>query len=156
MVVEYDIIKKEIPCLEKINEFNYDNNILDLDDVYMFFSSKLNLGYKQFEKCYIVAIDIDDKILGYNMISSGTANECICYNKNALMFLLLIGACKFIMVHNHPNQQSTPSEADIATANYLKEIGEFFGIEFVDSIIVTGKGWCGVLTNKGVDDYEIN
>lgn len=42
----------------------------------------------------------------------------------------------FILAHNHPSGETTPSKEDINITNRLKQAGEILGIELLDHIII--------------------
>lgn len=44
-------------------------------------------------------------------------------------------AC-FILIHNHPSGDPTPSEADLELTDRVREAGELVGIGLVDHIIL--------------------
>lgn len=50
--------------------------------------------------------------------------------------LLLSGARGFVLVHNHPSGDSTPSAIDISNTKKVKEGAELLTIELFDHIIV--------------------
>jgi len=52
------------------------------------------------------------------------------------MKLLLCGASKFFLVHNHPSQDPSPSQNDHAVTKRIKECGLLLGVNLVDHIIV--------------------
>lgn len=50
--------------------------------------------------------------------------------------VLIFNATAFVLVHNHPSGDSTPSVVDIATAKTISELGDLIGIPFKDMIIL--------------------
>ena len=45
-------------------------------------------------------------------------------------------APKFIIVHNHPSGDPTPSDKDLKFTNQLYDASEIMGIELVDHIVL--------------------
>lgn len=50
--------------------------------------------------------------------------------------VLMLNAGCFIIVHNHPSGDSTPSSFDIEMFKTISVIGDFIGIPLKDSIIL--------------------
>ena len=49
-----------------------------------------------------------------------------------------------IVAHNHPSGDLTPSEADLAVTKRLKESAKILGINFLDHIIFSKRGFYSV------------
>ena len=47
----------------------------------------------------------------------------------------LLGASSFVLVHNHPSGDSTPSDTDISSTNKIKSASLIMGIKLLDHII---------------------
>ncbi len=47
-----------------------------------------------------------------------------------------MNAPKFILVHNHPSGDSTPSRQDIEMTNRLYDISKMLGIELIDHLVI--------------------
>lgn len=54
----------------------------------------------------------------------------------------------FIVVHNHPSGQVTPSPNDIALTRRLQACGELLGIALLDHIIVGGHTYLSMREEK--------
>jgi DNA repair protein RadC len=50
-------------------------------------------------------------------------------------------AAAVIFVHNHPSGELQPSEADLNIHRQLTEAGKILGIQVLDHMIVTRKGY---------------
>jgi len=53
-------------------------------------------------------------------------------------------AASIIIAHNHPSGNIHPSDDDLAVTERLQEAGQIMGIEVIDHVIVTGKGYCSL------------
>jgi DNA repair protein RadC len=60
------------------------------------------------------------------------------------MSLLLMGANKFVLVHNHPNNIMEPSKADINLGSKVKLGTELLELTFVDQIIIGEEDFCSM------------
>ncbi len=46
-----------------------------------------------------------------------------------------------ILAHNHPSGDLTPSKEDIEVTRRLAEVGKVVGIDVLDSLIISNKGY---------------
>ena len=97
------------------------------------------LSEKAEEHAYIMALNSKCKVLGFFNVSKGTVNSSLIGIREIYVRALLIGASFIILIHNHPSQDSTPSEKDVEITIRLKEAGELLNIPLADHIIVGEK-----------------
>ena len=88
------------------------------------------------EYVWLLALDTKCKLIGLFDISHGTVNASLVTPREIFVKLCLCGATNFVIVHNHPTGDSTPSEQDIKITQQLKEVGEIMNIELLDHIII--------------------
>jgi DNA repair protein RadC len=50
-------------------------------------------------------------------------------------------AASIILVHNHPSGELEPSQDDLALTKRLVEAGKIMGIEVLDHVIISNKGF---------------
>ncbi len=53
-------------------------------------------------------------------------------------------AAAVILVHNHPSDETAPSDADIAVTKQLVLAGQMLGIPLIDHVIVTRQSFISV------------
>lgn len=84
-------------------------------------------------------------VIGYNNQLQEIYNECLfiggiskCDVDNKILFkrLLMAGASRFIIVHNHPGGKCKPSEYDKRLTDKIKEGSEILDLELLDHIII--------------------
>ena len=90
------------------------------------------------EKSFVISMDKNNKILAVENISIGSLSAAIVHPRDTLKGALLLGADKFVFVHNHPSHVLTPSEDDKVITQKLQETGRILGIQMQWSIIVEG------------------
>jgi len=54
----------------------------------------------------------------------------------------MVGASKFILVHNHPGGNCKPSENDKRLTDKIKKGSEILDLELLDHIIIGGYSYC--------------
>lgn len=71
------------------------------------------------------------------VVFKGTVNKSIVHPREVFADALTDRAAGIVIVHNHPADDPTPSEADIEITKQLFEAGKLLGIKVIDHIIVT-------------------
>lgn len=95
-----------------------------------------NLEYCAEEHLITIAMDTKWHVLGVFQTSHGEIAATEASARCILQRALLCGAATFIVVHNHPSGDCTPSQEDIKAAERLKEAGALMQIPMSDFIIV--------------------
>ena len=88
------------------------------------------------EEMWVLLMNRANRLISIDLISKGGVDATcsdirILFNK-ALSKL----ACSFILVHNHPSGNLSPSESDIQITNKIKKAGELMDIKLLDHLIV--------------------
>lgn len=96
------------------------------------------LNKKAEEHIYLIGVNSKNKVVGVFLISKGTMNQCIVSPREIFIRLLLVGAVHFMVCHNHPSKDCTPSREDIVFTSRLKEAGLLLNVPLVDHIIIGG------------------
>lgn len=149
-VTSYSVeLKGKLSVLVKENAVNYDD--VQLNNAYSIaemMNSVYRLKQKAEEYVYILALDTKCNLVGVFLLTKGTADRSLVGPREIFVRLFLCGANCFVMVHNHPSGDSTPSIEDINMTKKLKECSMLIGINFLDHIIV-GDTYCS-LSEKGI------
>lgn len=92
------------------------------------------------KECVVVlALDHRKKLKGYNLVSIGTCNESYCGPSEVFRPVILSAAKSFVLMHNHPSGDPSPSSADHDVTRRMKQGANIFAIEFTDHVVVGGK-----------------
>ena len=92
------------------------------------------------EVLLIVNLNIAGQPINFNMVSMGTLNTSVVDVGNVLKSCILSNAASFIMLHNHPSGDVTPSREDLSATKRMILAGSLMGIECLDHIIIAGNG----------------
>ena len=92
------------------------------------------------EECIILLFDSEYFPISYYPLSKGDRGSCIADHRFILQILFLSGADGFVLAHNHPNEVSQPSEADVASVVSLKHKADMFEFTYIDDLVITKKG----------------
>jgi len=69
-------------------------------------------------------------------ISQGTVNETSCHPRDVLRPVINSQAYGFVLIHNHPSGDPTPSPADNQMTRLIIEAAHLMQVRFVDHIII--------------------
>jgi len=69
-------------------------------------------------------------------ISHGSVNESMAHPRDVLRPVLLHAAYGFVMVHNHPSGDPSPSDADLRITRRVREASTLLGLQFLDHVII--------------------
>ncbi len=100
------------------------------------------------EQCFVLHVDKNNKCIFQELIGLGAGNSVQVSFSDVLRSVLWLGAKKIIIVHNHPNIKSRPSESDIHwTLSLAKGASQFHDISLMDHVIVGDDGYFSFLEN---------
>lgn len=89
------------------------------------------------ERFYVVYLNRNSNILGYNLISMGGSSATVVDIKMVLQPAILLHASSIILAHNHPSGNLNPSDSDKLLTRKIIEAGRFLDIPVYDHIIIT-------------------
>ncbi len=91
---------------------------------------------KKQEHFYAIFLDARKKIITQHLLFLGTNNAALIHPRDILAKAISANASSFIMVHNHPSGDATPSREDIEVTQRLSQNAELMDIPLLDHIIV--------------------
>jgi len=131
-------------------EISYKNNVKASEryrvrsskDMYGLLMTLFNDGViDHHEQMILICMDKANKVLGYNIISSGGVSGTVVDPKIIFQIALKMNASGIIISHNHPSGVTTPSDADIRITRKIKDSGAMLEIPVLDHLIVTSEGY---------------
>ena len=88
------------------------------------------------ESLRVVLLDSTLRLLCVEQVSLGSLNECLAHPREILRPAVLHNAFAFILVHNHPSGDPTPSDADRRVTMRMAEAAKMLQINFFDHVIL--------------------
>lgn len=88
------------------------------------------------ESLRVVLLDTKLKLLRVEEVSHGSLNECIAHPRDILQPVVVHNAHAFVLVHNHPSGDPTPSDADRRLTTRLAEAARLLQVQFSDHVII--------------------
>ena len=94
----------------------------------------------QYDREVLCVVNMNSKLqpINFNIVSVGDINTSIAAIPNILKSGLMTNAGSFLLLHNHPSGDVTPSRDDILTTRKVIEAGKIMGIPCVDHIVIGG------------------
>lgn len=102
--------------------------------IHAFFGPQLSI--LDHETLIVALLDIRLNFTSSVEISSGTLNETIAHPRDVLRPAVLRNAYGFVLLHNHPSGDPSPSHADRNFTKRLVEAAEILQIRFLDHVII--------------------
>lgn len=92
---------------------------------------------------HFVALHLDARngLIGIETVSIGSLTATIVHPREVLKAALLCNSAGFIVAHNHPSGDSTPSPEDRETTRRLAKAAEIMGIPLLDHLIVSAESY---------------
>lgn len=84
----------------------------------------------------VILKDIKGKLITYEKIALGTLSEVLVHPREVFYPAVRHKAHSFILVHNHPSGDPTPSEADLELTRHLLKSSQVMGIGLDDHLII--------------------
>jgi DNA repair protein RadC len=88
------------------------------------------------EQVVVIPVDTRLRHLGTSVVSVGTVNESSAHPREIFRPVITRGAYGFVLVHNHPSGDPSPSRADEAITRRVAEAATLMQIRFIDHVII--------------------
>ena len=111
-------------------------------DVYQYTKNMHDLPKEHLRGIYL---NSHYKVIHDEVVSIGTIDANIVHPREVFKPALEYSAAAIILVHNHPSGNLKPSAADIEITKQLIAAGQLLGIELIDHIIVSQKGFESIM-----------
>lgn len=94
------------------------------------------LSWARQEQIVGLALNARSGVIAYRVLALGGIDSASLDPCTAYRWLLEVGAASWIMVHNHPSGEPTPSPEDIALTRRFYQAGLLLRIELLDHIVI--------------------
>lgn len=119
--VYYTILKDKVKLNNSSIIFNYFKNLF------------INETQENF---YALYLNTKMELISYKLLFKGTINTSVVHPREIFRHAFLESAYSVIVIHNHPSNNTTPSNEDTELTNKLFEIGNIMSIPLLDHIII--------------------
>ncbi len=94
------------------------------------------MRWKDKETVLVLLLDTKSRLIKPVEISSGTLNESIAHPRDILRPAVIHNAYGFVLAHNHPSGNPTPSRPDDLLTERVRECAKLLGVRFLDHVII--------------------
>jgi len=88
------------------------------------------------ESLRVLLLDTRLRLAGTAEVSLGTVNETIAHPREILRPVIVRAAYGFVLVHNHPSGDPSPSSADRDLTRRVRDAAALMQVRFVDHLII--------------------
>ena len=93
------------------------------------------------EHGFVLILDVRSHVKVVELISLGILNASILHPREVYRRAITLAAASIVIAHNHPSGDCTPSDEDCQITERLVEAGRVIGIDLLDHIIFSRKGF---------------
>ena len=86
----------------------------------------------------VFVLNTRHRLKGWHLASLGTVNESICHPRELLRPVLVAAGYAFVMAHNHPSGDPSPSESDRRVTERVKESASILMVRLLDHVVIGG------------------
>lgn len=151
-VTKYDLRldadRKPMLVKETARNFTEESSLDSPEKIARLMELMFDAPYLPEEHLWAIALDVKRKPIGVFEVSHGIVDGSYARPREIFVRLCVIGAVDFVLVHNHPSGDTTPSSTDIESTKNIFGIGKVMGINLLDHIIVgDGANYHSMLEN---------
>jgi len=88
------------------------------------------------ESVRVALLDTKLQLIRFDEVTRGSINESVAHPRELLRPAVLHAAYAFVMVHNHPSGDPSPSRADREFTSRLRDAADLLQMRFTDHVII--------------------
>ena len=101
----------------------------------------LDIASASQEMMYAITLNQKNVVIATHLVMMGTLSECLVHPREVFRHAIADAAARFILVHNHPSGNVTPSKQDDAITDRFARAGDLIGITLLDHVILGTEGY---------------
>lgn len=108
------------------------------EEVYQYLGAEMqSLSY---ESVRVILLNTRYALIRCDEVFKGALNESVCHPREILRKAIVHNAHAFVLVHNHPSGDPSPSDSDSRMTRTIRESAAILKIEFCDHLIIGAPG----------------
>jgi len=115
-------------------------------DIVNFINKQERYDLSPNEKLIVIGLDTKSKINIYAEVVSGAGNYASFAIADIFKPLLISNSTRFILVHNHPSGDATPSTDDLITTKEVQKVADMMKIKFLDHIVIGENNFVSIMS----------
>ncbi|MDY6905725.1 MAG: DNA repair protein RadC [Thermodesulfobacteriota bacterium] len=106
--------------------------------------------YRDRKQEHFLSISLNgaNEVMNVRVITIGLINKSHVHPREVFADVIAERASAVILAHNHPSGDLTPSQQDRAVTKQLREAGRILGIDVLDHIIFSNKGYYSFMEHR--------
>jgi DNA repair protein RadC len=84
----------------------------------------------------VLLLDTRQRLITMIDVTKGGLNESLAYPRDIFRPVIVHSAYSFVLAHNHPSGDPSPSEADLRLTRRLNEAARILQIQMLDHVII--------------------
>ena len=104
------------------------------------------LKNEKHEKLKIILLNSKNEVVKNIELKTGSINQISVAPAEILKEVIKEELDKFILIHNHPSGDSTPSKADLDFTKKVEECSKLFKLNFLDHIVIGKDNYTSIKT----------
>ena len=94
------------------------------------------MAHRETEQFRVLYLDLKNVLIADELQAKGTIDHMPVYPREVVKRALKLNAAAFILVHNHPSADPSPSDADIVMTQQIKRAAEALGLTVPNNLII--------------------
>jgi DNA repair protein RadC len=107
--------------------------------------AQARLGGLEHEEIWVLCVDARTRLRSTWQAGRGGLHGCAVLARDVLVPVVRDGAAAFVLVHNHPSGDPTPSREDVAFTQALARAAATLSIPLLDHVVVTRDAYRSLL-----------
>lgn len=138
--MKYETIKKAWNTIYEVGEAIVSNN-LSINNAQDAASVFGEIAHKEQEHFEMITLDSGNHVINKYTVHIGTVNKSMVNMRDVFKNAVRDGAIAIVTAHNHPSGNLDMSSSDRMVVNQLQDSGQILGIQILDFLIITKKGY---------------
>lgn len=109
------------------------------------------LGHLEHEEIWVLCVDARTRLRSTWHVGKGGLHGCAVLPRDVLVPVVRDGAAAFVLVHNHPSGDPTPSPEDLHFTHALARASALLAIPLLDHVVVTKDAYRSLLDTGQLD-----
>ena len=106
------------------------------------------LVFASTERVFVLPLDGTGKPMQEHQLNEGSIDQCSIPLRRLVRYLLNLNAHRFVLAHNHPSGDPTPSNQDRIITRRIQDHCAPLGLTLVDHIVIARAGFSSALYNQ--------
>ena len=130
-------MNKYTVVLEKVQEYDAVNyKVTNPQSIIPVIENVFNLSNQSEEVLVVLALSTKGDVVGAFEVHRGSLNQTLLHPREIFKRVMLVNGASFIVAHNHPSGNPSPSNQDFEVTRVLHKGGQLLDIEMLDHLII--------------------